>query len=59
MDSPNPRTMDAVAAIPSAGWLVLHSNNISLYLQWTVAVVAIISGICAALYHIKAVRRLK
>ena len=59
MQPPSARAADAAAAIPAGGWLILHANNLSLYLQWSVALVAIVSGICAAVYHVKAARRLR
>jgi hypothetical protein len=49
---------DVGAAASAGGWFVLHVGQISLGLQWAVAVVAIVSGIAAAWYHIKAGRRL-
>lgn len=38
--------------------MFMHSQGISLLLQWGVALVAIGAGLAAAYYHIKAARRL-
>lgn len=49
---------DVGTATSIFGWMFMHSQGISLLLQWGVALVAIGAGLAAAYYHIKAARRL-
>ncbi len=49
---------DAGVVTSVGGWLFMHADHVTLALQWSVAIVAIIAGSAAAYYHFKAGRRL-